>query len=563
MTETGAAFDLVPSDHLEPPSSPAAANDDSARLLDGYLRRLARQEARGRRVLGTLAHAFLRQRGQHALGFARVGDYARERLGISSRELHSLAHVSARLAELYDVAAAFADGALSWTQARLLVDVATPETAAGWVETARGRTVRALEATIARHRGRPVARDDFINDEPRVQIRIPCPRHVREHWHEVTVLARAVHGSDVAPWEVAESIAAEGFSARGVVPGDPIAGLPGPELDPPPESVSSWEKPVALDWCALDEALPADLERLGDGASALNAFTLDRRMRTLLRAMQRIDWQMGRLLRTLFALRLHRLLGFTSPASYARERLGLSPRKARALVALERKTWEVPTLLAAYRDGELSWLRALSIMPVADAHTAPAWIARAKAVTIRRLVDEVEWVVETQAKEPPPPGTPLVLPERQMRAHEVDTQIIFYAPASLAVLLRDALTAFAEPPEPRWRSFERLLEHAQTEWQSLPRHRDPIFARDGWRCAVPACSSRRNLHDHHVLYRSRGGGNERDNRITVCVWHHLRGIHQGRVRAWGTAPDDITWELGVRPGYEPLLRLRGDEYVVS
>jgi hypothetical protein len=204
-------------------------------------------------------------------------------------------------------------------------------------------------------------------------------------------------------------------------------------------------------------------------------------------------------------------------------------------------------------------------MPVADERTAPAWIARAKAVTVRRLVDEVEYVVEADARAggPPTPGTPLVLPERQMRAHDVDTQIIFYAPASLAVLLRDAIAAFAEPPEPRWRSFERLLEHVQAEWQSLPRHRDPIFARDGWRCAVPACSSRRNLHDHHLLFRSRGGGNARDNRITVCAWHHLRGIHQGRVRAWGRAPDDITWELGVRPGCEPLLTLRGDEYVVE
>jgi hypothetical protein len=39
---------------------------------------------------------------------------------------------------------------------------------------------------------------------------------------------------------------------------------------------------------------------------------------------------------------------------------------------------------------------------------------------------------------------------------------------------------------------------------------------------------------------------------------HLRGIHAGYVRAWGTAPDEITWELGVRPGREPLLRLKGD-----
>jgi len=26
---------------------------------------------------------------------------------------------------------------------------------------------------------------------------------------------------------------------------------------------------------------------------------------------------------------------------------------------------------------------------------------------------------------------------------------------------------------------------------------------------------------------------------------------------WRTASDDVTWELGVRPGREPLRRLRG------
>jgi hypothetical protein len=28
-------------------------------------------------------------------------------------------------------------------------------------------------------------------------------------------------------------------------------------------------------------------------------------------------------------------------------------------------------------------------------------------------------------------------------------------------------------------------------------------------------------------------------------------------------PDDVTWELGVRPGCAPLLRLHGDEYLVE
>ena len=96
-------------------------------------------------------------------------------------------------------------------------------------------------------------------------------------------------------------------------------------------------------------------------------------------------------------------------------------------------------------------------------------VERARAVTVRRLVDEVEWAVETRAAggaapvAPPTLGARLAVDQRQMRAHA------------------------------------------------------------------------------------------RRNRITGCG-HHLRGIHQGRVRAWGTAPEDVTWELGVRPGRAPLLR---------
>src|SRR5438445_803292 len=217
-----AGLDHVPPEHLEPAPGDQqryVVREECALLLDGYLHRLARQEACGRRVLGPLARAFLGQQGQHALGFARLGDFARERLGLSARELQTLAHVSARLAALPAVAAAFESGQLSWTQVRLLAGVATAETAAAWLETARGRTVQ---------------RDDMLAEEPRVQIRLACPRRVRERWHAVTVLARAVIGAEMGPWEVADAVAAEGFSARDVEPADPMAGLPGPEADPPP-----------------------------------------------------------------------------------------------------------------------------------------------------------------------------------------------------------------------------------------------------------------------------------------------------------------------------------------
>ena len=47
---------------------------DAALVLDGWLRRLAAQDARGRLVLGRLARAFLRRHGHHELGFGRLGD---------------------------------------------------------------------------------------------------------------------------------------------------------------------------------------------------------------------------------------------------------------------------------------------------------------------------------------------------------------------------------------------------------------------------------------------------------------------------------------------------------
>ncbi|HLY38084.1 MAG TPA: HNH endonuclease signature motif containing protein [Candidatus Binatia bacterium] len=210
----------------------------------------------------------------------------------------------------------------------------------------------------------------------------------------------------------------------------------------------------------------------------------------------------------------------------------------------------------------------MTILPVLTERTGPEWIIRANEVTVRRLADEVEWALVVRkgvtSIAPPPAGADLVIDERKMCARRdweyPDADIVFRAPASVVSLFRTAILTFAAPFDGLWHGLERLLRHVKGEWENQPRHRDPIFARDGWRCAVPACSSRRNLHDHHILFRSRGGDNARDNRVTVCAWHHLRGIHGGRVRAWGEAPDGITWELGVRLGGRPLLRFQADRY---
>ena len=195
------------------------------------------------------------------------------------------------------------------------------------------------------------------------------------------------------------------------------------------------------------------------------------------------------------------------------------------------------------------------------------------------MVAEVEWSLDQWDAKPVqvvPPGPPpvghdlaadVIAVGRQMRAPRewspADAEIAFAGPASVVALLQAAVAAFRRPGDPRWAGFERLLEHVVGEWEALPRHKDPILARDGWRCAVPARGARRNLHDHHIQFRSQGGNNAHGNRVTVCAWHHLRGIHAGLVRASGTAPASVRWELGLRAGQAPLLSFIGDTYVRS
>src|SRR5690348_4198894 len=199
-------------------------------------------------------------------------------------------------------------------------------------------------------------------------------------------------------------------------------------------------------------------------------------MRTVLRAMRRLDWQLGRLLRVFLDRRLYRRMLFPSAARYVTERLGLSGRKARALVAVERKTWEADAFGAAYRAGDLSWVRALTILPVVAERTAAAWVARAGAVPMRRLADEVEWALAVRDGlvpiAPPPVGASLALDARQSCARPEwefgDAEIALRAPVAVVGLLRAAILAFAHPHDSLVGGLEALLRHVKAEWEGQP-----------------------------------------------------------------------------------------------
>jgi hypothetical protein len=99
-------------------------------------------------------------------------------------------------------------------------------------------------------------------------------------------------------------------------------------------------------------------------------------------------------------------------------------------------------------------------------------------------------------------------------------------------------------------SLERLLSHAIRSWveQGALFEDYADFERDGFRCTAPGCTARKNLHSHHIRFRSHQGPDESWNRTTLCAWHHERALHRERtLRIRGRAPDELVFALGSEP----------------
>jgi 5-methylcytosine-specific restriction endonuclease McrA len=88
-----------------------------------------------------------------------------------------------------------------------------------------------------------------------------------------------------------------------------------------------------------------------------------------------------------------------------------------------------------------------------------------------------------------------------------------------------------------------MLDHAIVAWERRYAASHRLFDYHRWRCAAPGCSSRQSLHDHHIVFRSAGGDDALANRVPLCAFHHLRGVHARLIRISGEAPDRLRFEL--------------------
>ncbi len=296
-------------------------------------------------------------------------------------------------------------------------------------------------------------------------------------------------------------------------------------------------------------------------------------------------------------------LPFGGIADYAECRLGLGATTVEDRVRLARSLARRPAMRAAYDDGLVSLESALLALRAmgrgADDTTERAWVDRALASTVKRMRDEIrlvrtrldgsgiaplpasdeEW--SSSLRREPGMTRRAVLAAGLLAATnpEADVFHVVTLPEPLATRFlssvesaRRGLAAIADsvpwdqpwPHDvslpsvlaartfstrarrtPAWVGLLALLENAALTWddpRAVPRRAsDEVYRRSGYRCEAPGCTSRANLHDHHLRFRAHGGGDELANRVTLCEGHH-RMLHEiGLLTAEGQAPVDVTW----------------------
>jgi hypothetical protein len=385
-------------------TSQAAVDLRGAGDTDERLSELARAAGPLRRVVAELATRLVEKQGWNQLGFARLGDYARERLGLSTRSVQEFARVGARLGELPALEAALVSGRLPWSKVRLLARFVSTEDAEAWSAFAARVNVRQLERELrAADRGSLAAgalrRDEDDSASPDGQparwVRLRVPARLAFKWQRVKRYAAKVEGQSLSAGDALERVTAEVLSALpvelvaedGEVPGVVDARF-GARSEESAANVCAAQGDGSADQRHLSNRadLPAFLRPLLADVDSADSFELDARLRRAVRLEQRLDSQLAPLLRDVTSAQYEWKGRYASLEVFARECLGMSARKARALLRVERVGEVCPELRDAYRDGALSWVQAqiLTRLLLSDAEGdwRQSWVAFAGTVTV-------------------------------------------------------------------------------------------------------------------------------------------------------------------------------------
>ena len=281
---------------------------------------------------------------------------------------------------------------------------------------------------------------------------------------------------------------------------------------------------------------------------------------------------------------LYRDFDYSSINQYAMKELGFSKTRTGDFIRLARQLDKLPKVKKAMSNGDLGYTKAREILPVATPETEDSWLKAARK-SRRELVHEVKKVklaakVDPGQRELMPTAPPVVdpkelpvrfqmdlTPEQEARRAALVERLhkLGGVPNDRAELMLEALAALAESREKTPRGAlagrppvqihvhehggrmtvqteagERELSFAETERIRCdaaictkggrntttipPRVRREVLARDRHRCQAPGCGRTRFLEVHHIVPRTQGGQNQKENLLTLCgschrLWH--------------------------------------------
>lgn len=175
--------------------------------IDAELTALSERQGVLDQEIGRCLLLALSARVHEHLGLSSFVEYANLRLGYSPRLTKEKLRVARALERLPKLERALATGAQTWSAARELTRVATPQTEAEWLTAAQGKTQRELERLVAglRPGARPTdAKDPLLT--PR-RVVLDLPPEVYALLMDAYAQLREVHGPATSQVELTRAMA--------------------------------------------------------------------------------------------------------------------------------------------------------------------------------------------------------------------------------------------------------------------------------------------------------------------------------------------------------------------
>jgi 5-methylcytosine-specific restriction endonuclease McrA len=288
----------------------------------------------------------------------------------------------------------------------------------------------------------------------------------------------------------------------------------------------------------------------------------------------------------------YREFGYDRVYDYAAERFGFSTRKTRYLLSLGGKIRELPKLRAALQKGKIGWVKASRVASVATEQNEAMWLDSALSLSVKELDSRIKdgtdrlasamsfWMTDDQrivwenaleicrrvAGAELSPGEALEYVAGEFMATYAH---LFSEESELGYESDDSVPPQGAVDDEHDGEGEQEAQHCideqaiaaakekicPSEEGELPssviafpydRTWSQVLERDNYQCRYPGCTGRKQLHVHHVVFRSHFG-NKREidkhhpsNLVTVCAFHH-RMIHAAAIGVSGRAPHELDW----------------------